>query len=127
VLLGPLFRFAENGEATIDMSDLAAAKAAFYADCTDVQVAAAADRLCSQPMANMRTPMSGDPMQSITTTYIACTEDRAIPLAAQRTMIAAVRATGVTINEIELVSSHSPFYSMPDRLADIIARVCTSI
>jgi pimeloyl-ACP methyl ester carboxylesterase len=46
-------------------------------------------------------------------TYIACTQDRVIPIARQRDMIA--RQPGTNVIEIE--ADHSPFFSAPDMLA----------
>ena len=48
--------------------------------------------------------------------YITCAHDRAIPLAAQEEMIAALPGTVVHAMD----TSHSPFYSQPAQLAKII-------
>lgn len=48
--------------------------------------------------------------------YIACLNDAAIGIAAQRAMIAAHPGTAV----IEIASGHSPFLSMPERLSEIL-------
>jgi hypothetical protein len=51
------------------------------------------------------------------TTYIVCEQDNAIPVAAQEQMAAAA-------DRVErLPSSHQPMASMPDKLAEVLARV----
>jgi hypothetical protein len=55
--------------------------------------------------------------KEIPSTYVSCTDDRAIELRWQRRM--AERAT----HSVELESDHSPFLCMPDRFAEIFARV----
>ncbi len=119
-LLGPLMRQADGGLTAIDTSDIAAAKAAFYGDCTDQQVAWAASHLSLQNSANMGTPAAVTGAAVSASTYIACTEDHTIPIAAQRAMIDAVRNAGASIDVVEIATSHSPFLSQPDLLADIL-------
>jgi pimeloyl-ACP methyl ester carboxylesterase len=122
-LLNPLIRMEDNGLATIITDDLEACRACFYGDCTAEQVLTASQKICAQPIANLGSIIQSDPMRTIATTYVVCTEDRTIPVETQRAMIAAVRATGIEINERELPSSHSPFLSMPNELAAIIMSV----
>jgi hypothetical protein len=55
--------------------------------------------------------------KEIRSTYVLCTDDRAIELRWQRRM--AERAT----HSVELDSDHSPFLCMPDAVAEIFARV----
>ena len=55
--------------------------------------------------------------KEIPSTYVLCTDDKAIELRWQRRM--AERAT----HSVELESDHSPFLCMPDRVAEIFARV----
>ena len=51
--------------------------------------------------------------------YVECTQDRAIDIATQRAMHAKMPCTVHTLD-----ASHSPFFSMPDRLVDVLdARV----
>ncbi|KAL5042641.1 hypothetical protein BDW71DRAFT_136851 [Aspergillus fruticulosus] len=57
-----------------------------------------------------------EPWQRIPSTYILCEEDRALPLQSQE-MMAAKLGTDLTYR---LKSSHSPFFSMPDHLADVL-------
>ncbi|KAL3482534.1 Alpha/beta hydrolase fold-1 [Aspergillus californicus] len=59
---------------------------------------------------------SYEPWHHISSAYILCEEDRALPLPFQE-MMAAKLGTELTYR---LKSSHSPFLSMPDRLADVL-------
>ena len=93
------------------------ATALFYHDCPDA-VAYARENLCDQPLAPMQTPLSAtDCAASVARGYIVCDDDRAIPPAFQDRMAAALPAERVR----HLPSSHSPFFSMPGRLATTIA------
>ena len=54
--------------------------------------------------------------------YIFCTEDRAIPLAHQKQM-----AAGFSADEtFDLATGHSPFFSAPGPLADILDRIANA-
>ena len=47
--------------------------------------------------------------------YIECTEDRAIPIAVQRAMYEAN-----VVKSYSLASSHTPNFSQPDKVAEIL-------
>ena len=53
--------------------------------------------------------------------YIECTEDRAITPWLQEKMLAEMPCLEV----YKLPSGHSPFFSMPDKLTDIILKIST--
>ncbi|MGF7135851.1 pimeloyl-ACP methyl ester carboxylesterase [Paraburkholderia sp. EB58] len=56
--------------------------------------------------------------------YLCCTEDRAIPLAGQEFMIAAVdEAIGMKTAVHRLEASHSPFLSMPEQLSEVLLEI----
>ena len=101
--------------------DPAGARDAFSHDCSGVDVETARARLCPQPV----TPWTGAVRlgaryEAIPRHYVECTLDRAIPIAEQRRMHT---ATPCCVHTLE--AAHSPFYSMPERLAgelDAIAR-----
>lgn len=120
-LLGPLIVMGDDGLSTIDVSDLAAAKAAFFADCSDDDVAYAAQKLCKQPMGNLASAVSGDPLSTIPATYVRCTQDRAMPIEVQDALIASALTTALALDSLTLASSHSSFFSMPSVLADQLA------
>jgi hypothetical protein len=69
------------------------------------------------------TELSADGWGSVPRTYVVCTLDNAIRPALQRRFIAEADAAfpANPTTAIELAASHSPFLSMPDRVAEIIA------
>lgn len=89
----------------------------FYADVDAEAAAAASGRLGYQSVASFADELTGAGWHDIASTYVVCENDQAIPAAAQDAMSA--RAGSVR----RLTSSHSPFLSMPDAVADIIAAV----
>lgn len=59
--------------------------------------------------------------REIPTAYVVCGEDRAVPVAAQDMLVRMVRDQGVEVEEVRLDGcSHSPFLSMPKRLAGVV-------
>jgi pimeloyl-ACP methyl ester carboxylesterase len=129
-LLNPLLRFdkeASEGIARLAVEERNDLKACFYNDCTDAQADEAISQLGLHRVATFGSIVTGDPVRQIASTYVSCTEDRVIPIEVQRAMIEAVRATGVAIEEVSLPASHSPFLSMPDRLADSLATVARHV
>ncbi len=91
----------------------------FYHDCSDADVADAMERLTPQPLAPFGAPMtlSDERCGAVPRSYVACADDRAICIELQRDMVAASPCARVA----ELPSSHSPFLSMPARLAAVLA------
>ena len=93
--------------------DPAQAHALFYADSDAATVEGILPLL--RPMRG-GTGMTGAPAwKSIPSTYVVCSEDGALPPAAQREM--ATRAEAV----VELPTDHSPFLTRPVELASLIA------
>jgi pimeloyl-ACP methyl ester carboxylesterase len=101
------------GEDLVSVDPLKA-KGAFYGDLDDASAATAIAQLRPVPVASMLGPQSPPGWKSIPSTYVVCTNDAALPLAAQRRMSA--RATLV----LELPTDHSPFTTRPSELAEII-------
>lgn len=91
--------------------DPALAGAALYGDCPVADQAAAISRLKPHVEAVFGQAPQQFAWKTKPSTYVICAQDRAIPPTLQREM--AKRAT----TAIELNSSHSPFMSMPERLA----------
>jgi pimeloyl-ACP methyl ester carboxylesterase len=105
-------------------------KASFYADVTDAEFARAASRLhCDEPNGGALAPSEITPGRfgTVPRHYIRTTQDRAVPLAGQDHMIAAVDGTigGTTITHT-LESSHSPFLSQPAALSKILLDISSS-
>lgn len=97
--------------------DPAVVRDVFYHDCSDADAARAAARLRPQPGGGrqMTFELAPERMGRLPRHYIECTEDHAIDIAAQREMYRRMPCTVHT-----LPASHSPFYSMPQRLADVL-------
>jgi pimeloyl-ACP methyl ester carboxylesterase len=116
------------GSSRIDTGDRdshEAIRAALYGD-VPADLADAAIKLLN---ADAPAGIAGEPIVatrenfgSVPRTYIACRDDRMIPIAMQHEYIAAMNnasATATTVVEID--ASHSPFLSKPDTVADVIA------
>jgi pimeloyl-ACP methyl ester carboxylesterase len=101
------------------------AKAAFGADVDDETWDAAAHLLTSEtPVAVFTEPvnLTAGRWGALPRTYISCTRDRALPLAAQRRFISEADAfTPGNLTDVrELATSHSPFLSQPEQLARVL-------
>lgn len=120
-LLGPLIRAGEDGVSTIDTSDVAVVKAVFFGDCSDDDAAFAVANLSAQPLGNMSSAITGDPLATVPATYIRCTEDRTIPIEVQDALIASAAVSARSLDTITMTASHSPFLSMPEALAGHLA------
>jgi pimeloyl-ACP methyl ester carboxylesterase len=104
--------------------DPAVVRDAFYHDCSDEDAARAAARLRPQPAGGfqMTFELAPDRFGRVPRHYVECTEDRAIDIAVQREMHRRMPCTVHT-----LPASHSPFYSMPERLADVLVKCSASL
>ena len=89
----------------------------FYADVAPPLAAEFGARLRSQSLVSFMTSLTQAAWRAIPSTYIACTEDRAIPYPAQQAMAARAR----TVHTLR--SSHSPFASQPAEVARILAGI----
>lgn len=103
-------------EGGLTLPDLDQAPDVFYGDCDDDTVQAAVARI---------RPMSGAPFaeavpvpawHDVPSTYVVCAEDAAIPPELQRDLMSP-RAQEV----VTLQASHSPFFSQPEAVAEILA------
>ena len=111
-LLVAALAFHPDGTITIDP---ARAHDCFYADCDAAISALAVERLQPQAFATFSGVASTSEWQRLPSTYVVCTEDRAVAPSMQRAL--AARCT----ESIELAASHSPFLSQPARVAEILA------
>lgn len=89
------------------------AGAALYHDCDSATRDWAVRQLSTQTLASFRSPRTG-PDVPVASRYIACLDDRAIDPSLQE--ILAARCG----ERVELPSGHSPFFSHPTQLADLI-------
>ncbi len=95
-------------------------KPLFYQDCSDEVVAYARQHLTPQAIAPQATPLALTPAYgALDKHYIRCTRDNVIPPEYQAQM-ARTFATG---HVSELPASHSPFFSMPEALAERIVAI----
>ena len=81
-----------------------------------------ANNIKPEPLAPLATPvtLTAEKFGSVKKVYIHTTEDHAVSLSLQQKMVA---ANGHVSKEYSLASSHTPFISMPDKLAGILLEV----
>jgi pimeloyl-ACP methyl ester carboxylesterase len=97
-------------------TDLEAARAVFYGDCSEQIAQAAINRLRPQSVYPAIQPCSLAEFPAVKTTYIVCSEDQMLrPEWSRRTARDRIGA-----ELIELPGHHSPFYSRPSVLADVL-------
>lgn len=111
-------RDAATGSSAIDP---ARAREVFFHDCTDEDVRMAQQLLSPEPGVMGRTALRLTPERfgSVDRAFIECLQDRAITLDAQRAMQVALPCRQV----LALDSSHSPFFSHPGALADLLSQL----
>jgi pimeloyl-ACP methyl ester carboxylesterase len=115
--LGAAFRFSEDGERV--HLDPDGARTAFYLDCDPADADAALARLRPMAFACFTAPVSTAAWRDRPSTYAVCTEDLAVHPALQRVLAARCSET------VEWPTSHSPFVSRPELVADLLARLAT--
>jgi pimeloyl-ACP methyl ester carboxylesterase len=91
----------------------------FYADCSPAQQKAAVDRLRPQVMATLAEAPGRALWQEVESTYVVCGQDRAIHPDLQAEL--AKKAS----RRVDWDTSHSPFYSAPDRLAELLSSLAS--
>lgn len=93
-----------------------ALRSAAYADCSEADIALARSLLVPQAAAPFMTPVRTTPERwgGVPRIYIECTADKAISLDTQRAMQSRLPCRRV----ITLPTSHSPFFSAPEMLAE---------
>jgi pimeloyl-ACP methyl ester carboxylesterase len=109
-----------EGEPPVAIMPAAASRHALYACCPEPVVAWAIALQRPQPVAPFATPVSiaAGALDGISRYYVLCTQDRAIPPALQRRMI----AENLCADVVELDTDHSPQLSMPNELAEALNR-----
>ena len=114
--LGPAIGFGE-GVYTIKAEP---GIAAFFHDCTPEVAQAAVARLRPQSMAALAGTVEVAAWREKAATYVVCTDDRALPVALQRSNAARIGSA------IDWPTSHSPFLSRPDLVADLLVEISAS-
>ena len=94
--------------------DPAIAAAAFFDDCAPDVVAGAIKRLRPQSLTALSGTVTVAAWREKPATYVVCTEDRALPVALQRSNAARIG------NSVDWATSHSPFLSRPDLVAGLL-------
>lgn len=110
-----------DDERGVVVFDEAAAVDTFYHDCSEQDAARGRSLLRPEPAAPRRTPvaLSDENYGTVPRTYIECIEDRALPVAFQRSMYEAVGCEAVH----SLETGHAPFLSAPGALASTLLAV----
>lgn len=93
-----------------------------FGDCDEATATAAFARLRPQATFPYTTPAPTNPLPTVESTYVVCTEDRIVNPEWSR------RAAPDRLNGdlIELPGSHSPFYSRPAQVAELLDQVARS-
>lgn len=86
----------------------------FYADVAQDLVDAAVPRLTTQTLSSFAAPQSRAAWEDIASTYVICSEDRALPPPAQQAM------SQSATNVVTLNASHSPFLCQPEKVTEIL-------
>jgi len=87
----------------------------FFHDCAPNVAAGAAAQLRPMTMAAMTTGARAAAWRERPSTYVVCTDDRALPVPLQRSCADRIGTV------VEMPTSHSPFLSRPDELARMLA------
>ena len=114
VALGAAMRQREDGTSVLDP---AAAAPALYGNCPPDVAAAAVQRLSPQPGATMSETTTAAGWATIPSTYVRCTDDRAVHIEHQTIMASRCDAVHT------LHTDHSPFISAVVDTADILEQV----
>jgi len=114
--LASAFVIADDGTATIAPQFIVEG---FYHDCDPQDAADATARLRPIHMSCFTTPVGRPAWKTKPSTYVVCTEDRAIHPALQRHMAARCAST------VDLDTAHSPFLNRPEAVADLLAGLAT--
>ncbi|NNE38662.1 MAG: alpha/beta fold hydrolase [Gammaproteobacteria bacterium] len=93
-------------------------KEGFYQDCSEVEYKFAKSWIGPQLASTFLAPIQYDAesLSKVNKIYIECLNDRAVPISAQRVM-----QKNIVIEKVMKVDSgHSPFFSIPQKLANIL-------
>ena len=114
-ILLPIVVDQESRSCTLAPGDVAAR---FYAGCSPADVEFALARLRPEPLFGLTAPLRVTPERfgAVPRDYIECARDKVISLAAQRRM----QATWPVQRARTLETGHSPFFSDPETLAQVL-------
>ncbi|KAG8528232.1 uncharacterized protein KY384_007149 [Bacidia gigantensis] len=96
-------------------------KNVFYADVPEPLASEAANQIGGQSILTVKTPAGSASYQDEAyqgrRVYLHTSQDQALPLSVQNSLVS---GSGVSWKEMTLHTSHSPFLSEPEKLADIV-------
>ncbi len=101
------------GDGVLTLDPEFAAGALFH-DCPEPIARAAVDRLRPQSLQALRGKVGAAAWREKPASYVVCTDDRALPVALQRAAAARIGRS------IDWPTSHSPFLSRPELLAELL-------
>ena len=109
-----------EGEPPVGTMAAQATREAFYGLCSPEQVAWATERIRPQPILPFVTPVALDGADATRPprAYVISAQDRAIPVALQRRLV----ADNPDLDVVELDADHSPFLSQTSELAAALER-----
>jgi pimeloyl-ACP methyl ester carboxylesterase len=96
------------------------ARAMFYGDCDELTIKAALDRLRPQSAYPALQPFPLAEFPAVPTTYVVCSDDQIL-----RPEWSSKTAERLGAKLVELPGGHSPFYSRPSVLADVLLGLAT--
>ncbi|KAM3501995.1 hypothetical protein MY11210_009209 [Beauveria gryllotalpidicola] len=101
----------------------------FYNDLEPQEAAWAESLRVAHGTVAQETPLSVETVawRNIPFTYIFCENDEVVPLALQNMMVSRVESDGIAVKRYSIAASHSPFLSMPDKVADIVEEVINRV
>jgi pimeloyl-ACP methyl ester carboxylesterase len=94
----------------------------FYNDMSDEASDRAVNQLKPHSYQTFHSKCTYAAWKVVPSTYLYCLKDAAIPISVQRSMVENT-AGGYPIRKETVDASHSPFFSVPDQVADAIRRV----
>ena len=92
----------------------------FYNDCSKQDIKLASEKLCIQGIKPQNTPIKlGVNFKKVSKSYVSCLDDQTIPIELQEKLSESIPEE----NKYEIKSGHSPFFSRPADLADILEKI----
>lgn len=114
-----------DSEAGVAELAASAERECFYGDCSLEDVAFAAERLCIEPLGPLMEPIEPTPERwgSLPRVYIECLKDRALTPEMQQRIYSQSEIDQV----FSMDTSHSPFFSEPERLVELLIGAAASV
>ena len=113
-VLGGALQAGDDGSTTVQADKI---REIFYHQCSDEDYEGALEQLVRDEAAIPFDAPREAAWKKVATTYVVCTEDQALLAEGQRTL--ARRANHV----VEWATDHSPFFSRPDLMVDLLDRL----